>query len=856
MVFVIVGFCTQSTIQTADSPRIETLLQEAEHALSSGAVPMEELLPNTNVWIQELRCFLEAVPDPSLSLTSRLGGAYFLVEKDASAREVRSTPKRDRRGRSIPARMAIFASKILSGDRLSSLPNDLQVEVLYLLSLTTELADDQLTSLAAGGLWDNAGQEVAMAEIQELSTQSRRIIISVARLMSEPEDWKEADLDGDGLIPRLTAVMIAQMRSFSSLGLYSAKALSNLFETLVEIQGPPSGPRLEAWLEQLAKKVTPGTTFPVIAFITGFQEKLAESKSISGCCTRLISEMSGDMKMGERTLWSLVLLNACMSVYENGKLPVGNHRQVLALKQLSHWLMTSDNTNPGLDAELFKAVHQIFPNVKHVYGPYWEKVINCCIDFWGRAAEYPPNESLACMQASIKLMLALETEAKDANDDLVDALAKNSAVKSTMLIGLLKLPRANTQVSFNVDSLLSRCIEKVPLGDVLDLINLSDLYGLVASESRAIQSAAFGLLHRALPAAQEDIALDTVLDKTQARLPDELLSLFLDAPTLESFHDVLGEFPAPIRSYLLGWHLVFDAYSTAPQKLRDDYTECIKSQNILHSLLDFTFDVLGHSAANPLNLDKEGLTQNLIKRYNVKVAESEQEEKNMHWLLVHLCYMTLKYLPGLFRTWYLNCESKQTKNAVKAWTTKYLSSMLISESLDDVDEWHSRQGKEKPQDDEKELNVKISRAAREVTAEYEIDEEFCSILIRIPVEYPLEMVEVVGLNRVAVDENKWKHWILTTQGVITFANGSITDGLSAFRRNVVGLLKGHTECAICYSIVATDKKLPDKECKTCHNMFHRLCLYKWFQNSSRNTCPLCRMPIEYLGSSDRAKRAG
>lgn len=840
----------------ADSHRINTLLQEADQALKSNTVPIEELLPNTNVWIRELTYFLEAIPDPSLSLTSRLGGAYFLVgegKKGASARQVRSTPKRDKQGRSIPARMAIYTSKILSGDKLSSLPKDLQVEILYLLGLTIELADDQLTSLVAGGLWDNVGEEVVMAEIQELSTQSRRIIIGVARQASEPEDWKEADMDGDGLIPRLTTVMLGQMRVFNPLALYSAKALSHLFETLIEIQGPPSSPRLEAWFQRSGALLpTREATLSAIAFIAGFQEKLAESKTAIRLCAVMISELSATIRVLDRTLYPLVLLNASISVYETGKLPVGNHKQVLALKELTSLMTTSDETNFNLAAELFKAVHQIFPNVKHVYGPYWETIISSCLDLWNRAAEYPPNATLSCIQASIKLMLALEIEAEtEANDDLVEALAKYSQLKSTRLIGLLKLPRGNTQVGSNVDSLLSRCVQRIPLDHIVDL---SGLYGLVASESRPIQSAAFGLLHRALPEAQGEIAVDSALEKTQARLSDELLSLFLDAPTLESYHDVLGQFPAAVRSYLLGWHLVFDAYSTAPQRLRDDYTECIKSQNILNSLLDFTFDVLGHSAANPLNLDKEGLTQDLVKNYDIKLAESEDEEKNMHWLLVHICYMTLKYLPGLFRTWYLNCESKQTKNAVKIWTTKYLSSLLISESLDDVAAWHSRQ--EPPEDDEKELNIKISKAAREVTAEYEIDEEFCAILIRIPVEYPLEMVEVVGLNRVAVDENKWKHWILTTQGVITFANGSIADGLAAFRRNIIGLLKGHTECAICYSIVATDKKLPDKECRTCHHMYHRLCLYKWFQNSGRNTCPLCRMPIEYLGSSDRAKRTG
>lgn len=85
-------------------------------------------------------------------------------------------------------------------------------------------------------------------------------------------------------------------------------------------------------------------------------------------------------------------------------------------------------------------------------------------------------------------------------------------------------------------------------------------------------------------------------------------------------------------------------------------------------------------------------------------------------------------------------------------------------------------------------------------------------------------------------------------------NGSIIDGLMAFRRNIVGALKGQTECAICYAIIASDRRMPDKRCQTCRHQFHRQCLYKWFQTSSQNTCPLCRNPIDYLGSDTKARR--
>ena len=314
---------------------------------------------------------------------------------------------------------------------------------------------------------------------------------------------------------------------------------------------------------------------------------------------------------------------------------------------------------------------------------------------------------------------------------------------------------------------------------------------------------------------------------------------------------MLAEFPTSIRCYLLAWKLVFDAYSTSSFKIRTDFTEHLKSEGCLSALLDFMFDVLGHSAAHALKLEKSNLGSEQIKDYDIRLAEAETEEKNMQWLLTHLYYLTLKYIPGLFRGWYIDCRSKQTRIAVEAWTTKYFSPLIVDDTLDEVQVWADEQ--DPPAADENELIVKVSRPAREVTAGYEVDESQATIVINIPSSYPIDSVTVTGANRVAVNERKWQSWIMTTQGVITFSNGNIIDGLQVFKRNIIGALKGQGECAICYSIISADKRMPDKRCTTCKNLFHRTCLYKWFQSSSQNTCPLCRNPIDYLGA-DTAKR--
>jgi hypothetical protein len=141
--------------------------------------------------------------------------------------------------------------------------------------------------------------------------------------------------------------------------------------------------------------------------------------------------------------------------------------------------------------------------------------------------------------------------------------------------------------------------------------------------------------------------------------------------------------------------------------------------------------------------------------------------------------------------------------------------------------------------------VKVSPRSREVHFSYLVDEQTMAIVLRLPETYPLASARIEGLNRVAADERKWQSWLRNAQGVIQFSNGNLIDGLTTWKRNVTGALKGQSECAICYSIISGDKQLPSKRCSTCKNLFHSSCLFKWFKTSNASTCPLCRNPFNY-----------
>ncbi|KAJ4425091.1 hypothetical protein N0V82_000145 [Gnomoniopsis sp. IMI 355080] len=822
-----------------ESLGIDTLVQQALAVSKTSSDLLEQMFPNIDTWSQELSIFLQNMPNPALALTSNIGGAYFLAQGSGKATPLQV--QRDQRGLSTPARMAMYTTALLcSGVEIDDLPQKTQVDLLYLLYLVAELASDQITLMDEGRLFNSLENPNMLEEVENFVTSTRRVMNSV---FAKSKDWRPGN--GEGLLESLVIRLISSATSLEPVRVYSARALSEVLESFADAHG--HGSDVEKWIaERGILTATVPNVLPAVAILTGYGEILAKSKTVTTFLNRLISDIAGAKAAADSTRIALVLLNACMPVFEIGQLPVANNRLVFAVKQITSWFEEGpQDLGAVLATESCRALQRLLPCITEVYGPYWDQAIEFCLSLWTHAGNDDPEERLPYIHASVKLIASLRTF-EEPNDDLADALESHADAIYQGILELLKLPGSRSSQPHDiVDALLCREAGKIPLEHVKDL---SEIYGLVASDSREIQTAGFNLLHRALPATQEQLSLDVILEEKQGKLPDELTSLLLDAPTLEGYpEEVLVQFPTPIRSYLLSWKLVFDAYNGAAYRLRSDFTEDLKTHGAMEPLMQFMFDVLGHSAASPINLDKEGLTTDEIQHYDIKIADSLPEEKNMHWLLVHLFYLTLKFAPGLFKAWFLDCRSKQTKIAIEPWMTKYFSPLIVHDVLDEVEKWTKSQDADPG---EKELVVKVHYNQREIIAAYPIDddgdEQQASILIKIKPNYPLEFVDVTGINRVGCSERTWLSWLRVTQGIITISNGTVIDGLSTFRRNVIGALKGHVECAICYSFIAVDKKMPDKKCATCKNLFHSDCLFKWLNSANQNTCPLCRSKMDFV----------
>ena len=150
----------------------------------------------------------------------------------------------------------------------------------------------------------------------------------------------------------------------------------------------------------------------------------------------------------------------------------------------------------------------------------------------------------------------------------------------------------------------------------------------------------------------------------------------------------------------------------------------------------------------------------------------DSPEKDAQWLLVHLYYLCLKYVPTLTKAWWIDSAGRHRASSIEIWTESYVSPHVIAEELSTVSRWMADNAER--EDEDGPLKVKVSKKAREVTAGYDVDEQTMQIAIKLPGAYPLRQAVVEGIHRVGVDEKKWRSWLINAQGVITFSVGRRT----------------------------------------------------------------------------------
>ena len=242
-----------------------------------------------------------------------------------------------------------------------------------------------------------------------------------------------------------------------------------------------------------------------------------------------------------------------------------------------------------------------------------------------------------------------------------------------------------------------------------------------------------------------------------------------------------------------------------------------------------------------LNVDsRKGITFNLgqwqFEEYMVEGFDSTAET-SIPLLCSHLFYRLLKSLPTLVRLWFSECKNRQLVIAVENFTEKYYSPLLVAAEFKNI---------QNLADDS--MSIRVNSKTYDVTASYTFEEAELDIVLRLPLSFPLKLVDVAsgsGGGRMAgISDARWRGWLLAVSSIMIGHNGSVADSLAQFKKNVSMHFEGIEDCAICYSVISlADRSTPQKACRVCKHVFHGSCLYKWFKSSNQNACPLCRQPI-------------
>ena len=139
---------------------------------------------------------------------------------------------------------------------------------------------------------------------------------------------------------------------------------------------------------------------------------------------------------------------------------------------------------------------------------------------------------------------------------------------------------------------------------------------------------------------------------------------------------------------------------------------------------------------------------------------SDYEEENrlsVILLCAHLYYRALQTVPTLVRSWILECRDRRLSEVVTSYTSKYFSSVLIDAEMERVVK--ARFGDEK-------MEVKVVPTHREVNTTYTIDENQIKMTLKIPPDWPLHVIEVRGVKKVGVKEDRWQSWISGVRQVV------------------------------------------------------------------------------------------
>jgi len=796
-------------------------------------------------WTNALQECLTRLPSMSLSLTNELGGAIYFVQTSPNSLLSKTEMSYDADGLGQSLRIAIFVQTInLSLDIHGTLNEEERSKVAMLLNTTAALTEDARNLRRKSDVWQYPCNREGNDHVNQFLANMHKMQFSTFKL----------DENIQNVLDSLT---LTEETNQSIMQYYQARVLIKT-SSRTDIARQDSG-----FVNMLEKDVDVNRKADNIPMTCGnlvvLSQFLDKSAYLTRFCNELVSRLTevDPLKDTDQVLQKLVMLNIILTRAQSVDKIVNKQRLIFLTQHIVPWI-TNNDMSPLLVAEVCKLLTSILPSIIDVYGAFWNQIlVGLCSNWSNNGHDASKNISrldearLIMLDSSLRLLAILNslTNEESVAEDLTDAFGEHAEAISSGLLTLL----VNDPDVADEDNIPIMMMTTILCQRILKLVKVNkgmvdELYPLLDSPSRTRRQVAFRLLDGYLGPFQEQLSVDAALDNNTVHLPEELLSFVMSAPDLGVDDDDDGQTSlvqstkqqSQLETYQYCWLLIFSQFKKASFKVKEDYIEDIKSGDHLTPLLDLIFDhLIDQKRRQPIEIDHQNFDA-------VKVSSNTEEtgfHTTTHIILNHLFYLCLLHLSSLTKSHFLTISNRQISNAILEYTAKNISPQILNASFEDLSTWTSTFPSK--QDEYENFSIKAYPRAKEIIASFIVDDQTMSIIVRLPDSYPLTGAKVEGISRVAVDGKKWESWRRNCQGVITFSNGNIIDGLQAWRKNVQGALKGAAECAICYSIVSAEKSLPNKKCGTCKNLFHAGCLFKWFKTSNGSTCPLCRNQFNY-----------
>ncbi|KAJ7074942.1 hypothetical protein B0H15DRAFT_1027322 [Mycena belliarum] len=746
----------------------------------------------------------------------------------------------DARGYSAYARIVVSLLQALAADRRAARVHAWALR--HVLALALYVEDLLAVPAAPSPVFDTASPELDRAALSRLPARAQQLATYVLTAAAE-----------DGWRARVLAAVT------SNKPLIGGCALSGLLVDLIESARRTDGSRdcrilervlrhllqdadkteADLWMA-LARKMDKSAPETCIAIISAVSASTLEPPRLDRCRNELAADLLGIPASKANTQGLLVLRKLAASApdVESDVVFLPQQRSVNIFKACQQWVSSDEDIEEELESAMTLVFFHLAPLLQNVPGTHWDLIFDVLESNLENAA-LADDDTLVALARTLRLVILIQDLA------LTNKTLRASWEERQMLIlsmvrdlaaGHLDTATASAPRSTCRELVLS-IVQDLP-ASLITIDTLPKMCHLLADPSADVQKMTYQLLTVAARKRTEHFVIEAGVDvdaTVKADLPLELLDILQTSLNLDQ-----GDLPdldeSTVFGHLLGWMVVFDLFMDASLKVKLSYIEQLRSLDVIGTFfIPNLLSLLGVDQGIPkaFKLDPWDVEEYFVQLYEPGSPWSFQV------LAAHLYYRALLIVPSLIYNWVLDCKDRQLSSSIATYTSLHFSPVIIMAELA-----HVKSPEATAELVDENLTIKVAAAVNEVIASYLVDEHQLEIRLKIPSDWPLHKIEVKDVQRVGVDETRWRAWILAVQQTLWSQNGRIVDGIGLFKKNVTGHFEGQVECAICYSIISVmDGSLPRKPCKTCKNRFHSGCLYKWFSSSHSSSCPLCRSDI-------------